>query len=98
MRRAMASAYDNAMCLDRPVALGELLSMATLGGARALGWDDRIGSLEEGKQADVVAFDLPSHLRSVDELLAALVFDDDDVSARAAWVKGRRLTLPGEMA
>ena len=98
MRRAMASAYDNAMCLKRPVGLGDLFAMATLGGARALGWGDRIGSLEEGKEADVVAFDLPSHLRTVDELLATLVFDGDDVSAKAAWVKGRRLALAGEMA
>lgn len=98
MRRAMASAYDNAMCLKRPVALGELLTMATLGGARALGWGARLGSLEEGKEADVVAFDLPSHLRTADELLAALVFDGDDVAARAAWVKGRRLELPGQLA
>jgi 5-methylthioadenosine/S-adenosylhomocysteine deaminase len=35
----------------------QVLEMATLGGAKAMGWDDRIGSLEPGKAADLVIFD-----------------------------------------
>ena len=36
----------------------EAIAMATLDGARALGIDDRVGSIEAGKRADLVAIDL----------------------------------------
>ncbi len=37
----------------------DIIHMATLGGARALGMDKEIGSLEPGKDADIIAISLP---------------------------------------
>jgi 5-methylthioadenosine/S-adenosylhomocysteine deaminase len=36
----------------------DMLELSTIGGARALGIDDKVGSLEVGKKADIISFDL----------------------------------------
>ncbi len=68
------------------------LTMATLNGARAFGWDDQIGSLRIGKQADIVAVDLrrpecvPLH-----NPLSLLVYSASRDQVTDVWVGGRRL-------
>ena len=78
------------------------LRMGTLGGATVLGLADRIGSLESGKEADVIAVD-PSFVAPIagvtdddpDDLVSRLVYRTHPDMVRAAWVRGRRLEGPG---
>jgi 5-methylthioadenosine/S-adenosylhomocysteine deaminase len=65
------------------------LELATLGGARALGLDGRVGSLEVGKEADLAAFDLSSLAGSADaDPEAALVFALGAEPAKCVLVAG----------
>jgi 5-methylthioadenosine/S-adenosylhomocysteine deaminase len=68
--------------------------MATLGGARALGLEKEIGSLETGKKADLIALDLDeigwSPLGGQD-LYTALVYSVTGQHVRDVMVNGRWL-------
>jgi 5-methylthioadenosine/S-adenosylhomocysteine deaminase len=75
-----------------PAALpaARVLEMATLGGARALGLDREIGSLEVGKQADIVAVDLsaPGSQPCYDPL-SDLVYSVGREQVSHVWVAGK---------
>lgn len=69
-----------------------LLEMATIGGARALGLDGDIGSLEPGKAADMVAVDLGALLtQPVYDPASALVYAVGRDAVTHVWVAGRQL-------
>jgi len=48
-------------CRSGGLSVAEAVRAATYGAARSLGREDRVGSLEPGKQADLVVLDLPTH-------------------------------------
>ncbi|MBM4377103.1 MAG: guanine deaminase [Deltaproteobacteria bacterium] len=91
LRRAMASAYDNALALGAPASPEALLRLATLGGATVLGCAQETGSLEAGKDADLVVVPRPRPARTLDAALAGLVFDTDAIEVSASYVRGRRI-------
>jgi cytosine/adenosine deaminase-related metal-dependent hydrolase len=53
------------------VPASALLQSATLVGARALGFDDDLGSIEPGKQARLLAVDVPASVTDVEEYLVS---------------------------
>ena len=74
------------------VTATEVLELATLGGARALGLESEIGSLDVGKSADLAAFPL-DHARSlpVYDPVTSLVFSASGRAATFVCVAGRPL-------
>jgi 5-methylthioadenosine/S-adenosylhomocysteine deaminase len=53
----------------------QVLEMATIGGARALGMEAQIGSLEVGKKADLILVDLTGpHMRPINNVVNNLVY------------------------
>lgn len=68
------------------------LAMATLNGAKALGLDKDLGSLTEGKWADIAAIDLDApETQPVHDVISTLVYAANREQVTDVWVAGRRL-------
>lgn len=77
---------------NRFISARQFVKMSTLDAARALGMDDRLGSLEAGKQADIVAVDLSkSHQIPTHYPYSALVHTANQDNVLATMVAGRVL-------
>lgn len=93
---AKAVAQD-ASALDAPSAL----RAATFGGAKALGWSERIGSIEVGKQADLAAIRLGDiETQPMYNVISQLVYAGSRHQVSDVWIAGKRKlrdgVLPGQ--
>ncbi len=78
---------EDATALPAHAALG----MATLGGARALGLGDVIGSLEAGKAADMVALDMSApETQPMYDVISQIVYAASRAQVSDVWVAGQR--------
>jgi len=91
-----AGLFKDARMDAAAVGAERALRMATIDGARALGMEAEIGSLEEGKKADFVLFDL-EHVEwtAYRDPLQALVWSATSASISQTWVDGRALFVDG---
>ncbi len=102
MLKTAAAAYQVAALRGyKPTAL-QLFYLLTLGGAKALGLDHKIGNFEIGKEADFVIINteknevLADRLKlanSIEELLFALLFLGDDRVVESVYLMGDKIFL-----
>jgi len=83
---------------EPPMKPFDWLRLGSFEGARALGIDDRIGSIEQGKEADFICVDASTTtpiegdvVDDAEEICSRLIYRTRPQMVRGAWVRGRRL-------
>lgn len=98
MLATMGAAYEVAQLGGRTLGAVEAFYLATLGGARALGLEDRIGSIAPGHEADLVVLDpnatplmalRNARAISIEDQMFAIMTLGDDRAVRATYVAGK---------
>ena len=93
----MNEAYKVAQLTQYPLDSIKMLYLGTLGGAQALGIEDKIGSLEVGKEGDVIVLDpkatdllafRSAQVESLEEQLFVLATMGDDRTLAATYIGG----------
>jgi 5-methylthioadenosine/S-adenosylhomocysteine deaminase len=79
-------------CTAQPISSAELIRMATIEGAKALGLDHEIGSLEVGKSADIIAIDISgAGYSETPDIETLLVYSGSGRDVRHVYVAGEQL-------
>jgi cytosine/adenosine deaminase-related metal-dependent hydrolase len=94
----MSRAVGDKLAAGGMVQADDVLRSATLGGAAALGLDDKIGALAKGLQADLIAVSLAqAHEVPVYEPVAGLVFSSSGRDVLLTMVAGREIYSEGHV-
>jgi len=94
----MAGMFKDSRMDPTLIGARKALRMATVEGAKVLGWDDEIGSLEVGKKADFVLFDLDHYeWAPYGDALQAVVYSASPASIAQTWVDGKQLYRDGRV-
>ena len=93
------AALLNKVAVGQPTAypIRQILRLATRGGARVMGLEEQVGSLEPGKCADIITVDRRGlHLQPPHEIYAHLVYGVRGADVRDVLVEGQQLLRAGE--
>jgi guanine deaminase len=99
MLRTMAAAYEIAQLRGQALHPSHLWWLATVGSARALHAEDKIGNIAKGMEADLVVLNLASTpaiaqatTRATDiwSALFPTIMLGDDRAVQAVWIAGKR--------
>ncbi len=81
-----------------PLMTSDVLEFATIQGARAVGLEDRIGSLTPGKEADVILIDTRSlNLMPMNNPRGGVVMSAHPGNVDSVWVAGKRVKAAGTL-
>ena len=100
MLHTMAAAYEVAQLRGQALHPAQLIWLATVGSARALRAEDRIGNIAPGMEADLTILDLAStpaiaqasaRAETLWEALFPTIMMGDDRAIRSVWIGGKPL-------
>ena len=74
----------------------DAIKMATINGAKLLGLEDKIGSIEEGKDADIIIVDIEPNLTNIKlipnkDIISNLVYNTDGKNVETTIINGEVL-------
>ncbi len=96
--RSAALQAKNVVASASALPAYDVLKMATINAAKALGLSDELGSLEAGKAADMVAIDLSAYkTQPVYDPVSQIVYAADSMQVSDVWVAGKRLLQSGKL-
>lgn len=96
--RTISEAYKVQQLLEQNLSAYEALYHATLGGAKALDLDDKLGNFNIGKEADFIVLDLNAtalqtlrqqHSKGLEDSLFALMTMGDERNIQATYIYGQ---------
>ncbi len=81
---------------EERISSKDIIKMATINGAKLLGIDDKVGSIEEGKEADIIIVDISPRLDNIktipnNDIVSNLVYNTEGRSVDTTIVNGEIL-------
>ena len=98
LREMELAALLSKLYSSRIVTAREILEMATINGAKALGLDNKIGSIKVGKEADLILIDLANiNHTPTNNILSSLIYSTYEKDIKCTIVNGNIIARDGKI-